>query len=360
MSIKEVLKERKEKILKSKKRKAALAIGVVAILCVGIFIFKKTNNNMGGEIIEDVVETYSIPENEKVFMNGSIKPKESKSINVDAGYEITKLSVSNGQYVTKGTPLFTAKDQEVLNQISDLEKQISSSEDPNSIRSEINSLKNKSYKTTYAPISGQVYLEEEASANTEVPSSYMTIESVDYFMKGQVSEQDLPKISKNMGVDVYIFATEKDVRGTITSISQRPASATENQDMMGNSNLSYYDVTVDFESQDGLVNGYHIQASVQIDSANPKIPATCVLRGEDNKPFVYMVKNNQLVKQLIEIESENEDFVVIESGLSQKDSIVKFPTEDMKEGDEINSDAMYSEEEFIEGRLEISDTKVGM
>lgn len=335
MSVKEVFQEKKDKILGSKKGKIGLAIGLVAILCICIFISKRVGNVGEVDGMEEIVETYSIPENEKIFMNGAIIPKESKSINVDSGYEVTKVNVSNGQYVTKGEALFTAKNQEVLNEISDLESQLSSAEDPDSIKSEIKNLKNKSYKTTYAPISGKVYLEEEGTSS-DIASSYMTIESADYYMRGKVSEQDLPKIRNGMDVDIYIFATEKEIKGKIASISARPSTSTENQDTMGNNSLSYYDVSVDFNSQEGLVNGYHIQASVEIDSINAKIPATSVLRGEDNKPFVYKVIDNKLVKQTINIESENEDYVVLESGLVQNDMIVKFPTEDMKEGDDIS------------------------
>ena len=58
-----------------------------------------------------------------------------------------------------------------------MESQLSSSEDPDSVKSEIKNLKNKSYKTTYAPISGKVYLEEEGTSS-DIASSYMTIDEV--------------------------------------------------------------------------------------------------------------------------------------------------------------------------------------
>ena len=371
MSVKEVFKYKKEvtkekinKLISSKKGKVTVVVGVVAVLCIGIFVSKRFGNIDETTTMEGIVETYSIPENEKIFMNGSIKPKESKSINVDLGYEITKVNVSNGQYVTKGEPLFLAKNQEVLNQISDLESELKLSEDPDSIKSEINKLKNKSYKTTYAPISGTVYLEEE-SADSEISSAYMTIESTDYYMKGKISEQDLPKIRKNMAVDIYIFATEEDIKGKISSISFRPSTSQENQDTQENSSMSYYDVTVEFDSQEGLVNGYHIQASVEIENENAKIPVTSVLRDEEGKKdYVYKVIDNKLVKQVINITSKNEDFVVLESGLVQNDMIVRFPSEDMKEGDNINLDSTYTNDsypqEYEEGRFEISNRKVVM
>ncbi|MGL5328431.1 MAG: efflux RND transporter periplasmic adaptor subunit [Peptostreptococcaceae bacterium] len=345
----------KEKI-KNKKIKIIVGISVLALIVGGLAISKSIKSKgieaEGG--IDSFIETYYIPENEKIFINGSVIPKQSKEIHLDSGYEISKLNISNGQVVSKGETLFTAKSEEVLSQIDDLNVQLkelynqkkntsnNSEEEVDlssieseiaKLNSEIKSLKNKSYKTTYAPFSGKVYMNEEESS--EESPSYMTIESTDYYMKGQVSEQDLPKIKKDLGVDIYIFATEGKLTGKIASISDRPSTELSGEvNGGGTSSLSYYDVTIDFNSQKGLTNGFHIQASVEIDSKDFKVP-TSALKEDESGTYVYRVVDNIIVRQDVKIKDRSEETVVIKSGLAPNDTIIKNPTDEIKEGEEM-------------------------
>lgn len=340
--------------LKSKKIRVFIIGGLIVVALGGIFISKKMTaiNILADESMEEFIESYSIPENEKVFINGSITPKESKSFSIESGYEISKVNVSNGQYVNKGYSLYTTKNNEILSQIQELESQLKelqnqkskASEDLASINSEISKtnseikkLKDKSYVTTYAPFSGKIYIHEESSQD-EV-TSYMTLESNDHYMKGQVSEQDLPKISKDMPVNIYVFATEKELTGKISSISTRPSTSQSSSDYTPSSSLSYYDVYVEFDTQNDLVNGYHIQASIEIENKNPKIPTTAILEDGDSS-YVYKVIDGKIVKQNIKINSKSDDYAVLNSGLGQNDVIIKYPTEDMKEGDEVMVDSI--------------------
>ncbi|MGL5314408.1 MAG: efflux RND transporter periplasmic adaptor subunit [Peptostreptococcaceae bacterium] len=353
-----LIKEKFKKI--SKKKKVIVIVGISAVLVVGgYFLIPKNNTDVSGVVdgVTDIVETYTIPDNEKIFINGSIKPKNSKEITLEAGYEISDLKVSNGQYVNKGDALFVSKSKEILTQIDDLEQQLKdlnnqknqASANPESDLTSINSeitktnneiknLKNKSYITATAPFSGKVYINSE-TADEQTTPSYMTVEGTEYYMTGQVSEQDLPKISKDMSVDIYIFATEGNLTGKISSILDRPSTQTDS--MMGGSgsSLSYYDVVIDFDTQENLTNGFHIQASVEVENKSPKIPTTAILQDETGS-FVYKAVDGSLVKQIVEIENKTDDFAILKSGLSQNDTIIKYPTEEMKEGDIVPVDGM--------------------
>ncbi|MEG0051574.1 MAG: HlyD family efflux transporter periplasmic adaptor subunit [Terrisporobacter sp.] len=353
---------------KSKKVRIGMIIAVIVVLGVGFNIYKNFKmNDVELEGMSEGIETYSIPDNEKIFINGAITPKESKDLSLEAGYEIYSLNVSNGQSVTKGEAIFTAKSSENVSQIKELEQQISdlkngSQSDEESsdtsinseiakINSDIKKLKNKSYITVYAPFSGKVYMNEDKTSEEEIPS-YMTIESNEYYMKGQVSEQDLPKLRKSLPVNVYVFATEEKLTGRISSISERPTSGgAEVEGEMTGSSLSYYDVCVEFDNQEKLTNGFHIQASVEVKNKNPKVPASA-LKKDKNGYFVYKVVGGRLSKQSVEVENQTEDFAVLRSGLVQKDVIVTVPTDEMKEGDEVPVDSM--------GMEESSEEKVGM
>lgn len=379
MSFKEKFKEK----FRDKKVRIGAIIAIILLIAGGYYFYQKAKmNNIGMEEgMTEFIETYSIPENEKIFINGSIIPKESKKLSLEAGYEVSKLNVSNGQYVNKGDALFTVKSNEVLTQIQDLEQQVkdlnnqknqvsSNPEQPADVssidseiaktNSEIKKLKNKSSITTYAPFSGKVYMNESTQSPEEV-ASYMTLESTEYYMKGKVSEQDLPKLQKDLGVDIYIFATEGKLTGKISSISDRPSSGEESVEGMPGSSLSYYDVSVDFDTQENLTNGFHIQASVEVESKNPKIPTSAMMQDEGGT-FVYKVFENKIVKQPIEIENKTDDFTVLKSGLMQNDTIIKYPTEEMKEGDEVPVDSTNMEDLPSEGGETMDKTigKVGM
>ena len=112
----------------------------------------------------------------------------------------------------------------------------------------------------------------------------------------------------------------------------------------GNSSLSYYDIHISFENQENLVNGFHVQASIEVIDTLSKIPTSALIKSED-ETYVFESIDGILKKQAVEIASSNDEFTVIKSGLDKNDIIVRYPQGDMKEGDPINiSDTSYSNE----------------
>ena len=61
--------------------------------------------------------------------------------------------------------------------------------------------------------------------------------------------------------------------------------------------------------------------------------------------------NGIVKKQLVEIESKNEEFAVVKSGLKENDIILTTPTEEMEEGQALS---MYeSSKSDVEGKQKI-------
>ena len=56
-------------------------------------------------------------------------------------------------------------------------------------------------------------------------------------------------------------------------------------------------------------------------------------------------------KQIVEIHSETDEFTVIKGGLDKKDIIVRYPSEQMSEGDLIPVDNLTPEASDTEGVL---------
>ena len=341
------------KKLKDKKVKIGIGVILLGALSIGIYCFKNDNTNSSLSD-ENYVETYTIADNEKIFINGVILPTKSKEFTLPSEDEISKLNVTNGKIVKEGDLLFTVKNEAVIDEIDILKTQINElkksniENDPimtseiNKLEAQVSLLDKKAYINTTAPFAGKVYFNEEGS------NSIITLESSTFYMKGQTSEQDLPKLQIDDPVIVTVLSTNKKVSGRVSLISDRPSI---NQVDNTNPSLSYYDINISFENQENLVNGFHVQACIEITDNLCKVPTTSILRDENDKPYVFESFDGILKKQIVEIYSENEEFTIIKGGLDKQDIIVRYPSEQMSEGDLIPVDNLTPEASDTEGVL---------
>ena len=339
------------KNLKDKKVKIGIGVILLGALSIGIYYFKSDNTNSSLSD-ENYVETYTIADNEKIFINGVILPTKSKEFTLPSEDEISKLNVTNGKIVKEGDLLFTVKNEAVIDEIDILKTQINElkksniENDPimtseiNKLEAQVSLLDKKAYINTTAPFAGKVYFNEEGS------NSIITLESSTFYMKGQTSEQDLPKLQIDDPVIVTVLSTNKKVSGRVSLISDRPST---NQGDNTNPSLSYYDINISFENQENLVNGFHVQACIEITDNLCKVPTTSILRDENDKPYVFESFDGILKKQIVEIYSENEEFTIIKGGLDKQDIIVRYPSEQMSEGDLISVDNLTPKDTDIEG-----------
>lgn len=371
------------------KKKYIIAIVTVVILAgvgVGSYFLKQSMNK------ESVVtmEIYNVPSTDKVFVNGKIEPEKVENIFLDATKgTVDKVEVENGDVVEKGDTLFTYKNDQVQSQVEQLELQLNSAKNqkeeinkqnaeakkqleglkkaglenqmpqggqmPNLgqnaggeistgsvdeqiklLEKQIKALKDKEYYKVTAPIGGKVIL-AESSTNPTQP--YITVESGDYYISGSVNEKDQPKIKEGQEVQITILSTNKNINGKISSVGNTPidngaslAAQTGAQGGAGG-NMSYYEVKITPDSQEDLTNGFHVQASVNLDKKPIEIPKEAIL-SVDNEEFVFKNVDGKLVKQVITYSPKegSEDEVIVSSGLNEEDKIVSNPTPNMKEG----------------------------
>ena len=371
------------------KKKYIIAIVTVVILAgvgVGSYFLKQSMNK------ESVatMEIYTVPSTDKVFVNGKIEPEKVENIFLDATKgTVDKVEVENGDVVEKGDILFTYKNDQVQSQVEQLELQLNSAKNqkeeinkqnaeakkqledlkkaglenqmpqggqmPNLgqnaggeistgsvdeqiklLEKQIKALKDKEYYKVTAPIGGKVIL-AESSTNPTQP--YITVESGDYYISGSVNEKDQPKIKEGQEVQITILSTNKNISGKISSVGNTPidngaslAAQTGAQGGAGG-NMSYYEVKITPDSQEDLTNGFHVQASVNLDKKPIEIPKEAIL-SVDNEEFVFKNVDGKLVKQVITYSPKegSEDEVIVSSGLNEEDKIVSNPTPNMKEG----------------------------
>ncbi|MBO3405824.1 efflux RND transporter periplasmic adaptor subunit [Clostridium perfringens] len=371
------------------KKKYIIAIVTVVILAgvgVGSYFLKQSMNK------ESVatMEIYTVPSTDKVFVNGKIEPEKVENIFLDATKgTVDKVEVENGDVVEKGDTLFIYKNDQVQSQVEQLELQLNSAKSqkeeinkqnaeakkqledlkkaglenqmpqggqmPNLgqnaggeistgsvdeqiklLEKQIKALKDKEYYKVTAPIGGKVIL-AESSTNPTQP--YITVESSDYYISGSVNEKDQPKIKEGQEVQITILSTNKNINGKISSVGNTPidngaslAAQTGAQGGAGG-NMSYYEVKITPDSQEDLTNGFHVQASVNLDKKPIEIPKEAIL-SVDNEEFVFKNVDGKLVKQVITYSPKegSEDEVIVSSGLNEEDKIVSNPTPNMKEG----------------------------
>lgn len=342
-----------------KKKYIAIGLSVVIIWggAIGFLVVKSKNKKLKEE---QAIERYIIPENKKTFFSGVVEPSKSKVFYKDPtkgeDYEINK---KNGEIVSKGSLLITYKNEEIANQISDLEDQISdlkkgknqNDESQNRVegadvnltdsideqiknnKKQIERLKKKQYTHEYAPFAGKVYISNKGKDGEN--QVLLKLRSNDLYVNAQVSERDLEKVKLNQDVDVLVLANDKNVKGEVADISYDPEDqAITAEGMAAASPVANYPVRINLESKEDVVNGYHVQIKLKSLEKSIEIPKTAI-KTEGSKKYVYLIRDNKLVKQNVTTKGSKEDSIIVTSGLKEKDEIVEVINSDMKEGQEI-------------------------
>lgn len=296
-------------------------------------------------------QVYKIPKFDKVYSNGIIKSDMSKDLYLDSSKgEIVKIYVENKQIVNKGDLLYLYYNRDITSQIEGLNREIKSLQNEknnsknlslnediysidnqiNSIQKQISSLKGKEYSSIRAPFSGKIYL------SNQIKDKVMTIKSQHFYVQALVTEVDYFKLKENQLVDINIYANDKSMKAKITDISDIPVAQDENLNITTlKPNVSYYEFDIVLESQEDIVEGLHVQATIKLDDESILIPKKSILRS-NNETYVFAVKNNVVKKVKVEIGKEHNDDIVIIKGLSGGDSIIANPNTSIKEDELID------------------------
>lgn len=154
-------------------------------------------------------------------------------------------------------------------------------------------------------------------------------------MKGVVSEKDFSKIKVEDNISVNIISENKTIDGKVLQIDDRPISVTELTSIQGastnSSNISYYNVLITLNSQEGLINGFHSQGKITLGDDTIKVLKTSVIK-EDNKNYVFVDADGLIDKVEITLGEEEGEYVIVTSGLKENDMVMKNPTSETKEG----------------------------
>lgn len=339
-----------------KNHKKGTAVVVVILLAAGFMVgtdyVRRTKEE---QKIREKYEIYKIPAYENIDINGMVTPRESKQYANPENNSLSDISVENGQEVNDGDLLFTTKDNSVIEQINVLKSQLTSLNSQksrlsknnkdnvnndaiasinaqiSSVEAQISALNSSAYVKNTAPFAGKVYINDQNS--TDMNTSFISLVSNEFFMKGYVSEDDLEKVQVDQTVSIKVNSSDKKMTGRISYVSDRPTTA-KTKEMKDN--LSYYEVDISFEDQEGLVNGFHVDADLEIVSNEYKVPTTAVLKS-GNSAYVMKDLDGILKKQEVTIVKTGKNVTKIVTNLEPGDKILKHPDKSMKEGDAIPS-----------------------
>ena len=113
---------------------------IIIASTIGFCFLKKSINDKTA----NKPEYYKIESVEKVFINGTLTPRESESIYIDSTKgEISEVHVTNGQAVNAGDSLFTYNNTVIEAQIDEISEQITANENSKvSINNKLTNAKN--------------------------------------------------------------------------------------------------------------------------------------------------------------------------------------------------------------------------
>lgn len=338
------------------KKKAIIGGLILIAVFVAIFLGIKIKNNINKANEESKApEIYTVPEKEKIFINGKVMPGKSKDFFAESEKgQIENINVEDGQKVDEGQTLFTYKNESIVPEIDTLKEQIKSKEEQKKtsqeeelkkaideeitqLNNQIKKLEAKAYESVKAPFAGKVYINQQTQSENQ-PPAIMTLESEDFYIKGQTNEQDLAKINLNQEVKVMVYSTKEKFKGKVSSIGERPSTEQVGSETGSNPNLSYYDIKVNFlENQDlkNVKNGFHVQTTIEVVGTPIKVPYTSLIQ-KDEKRFVYKVIDGIVYKQEVKTGETNGEFAIITEGVGEKDQVIKYANDKtIKEGENI-------------------------
>ncbi len=376
------------------KKKIGVGLGILVILIIISLVIVRSffsSKEQAIEIENDPygIEYYVVPNMEQVFVNGIVKPEQSQEFSKEESLgTIGDLKVENGQNVEKGELLYTYENTEVATQINDLKNQIARMETQRSnanyklnlaiknwkqqpveersqtleeikidmgtddinaeiteMHSNIKSLKEQQYKKVVAPFNGKVYIPEVKDANTPI----LKLISNKFYVAGTVNEKDVEKLAVKQVADIKVISNDHTVTGKVDFIDLNPSEGNEGGEMYyseQNSTMSSYPVKLSLDSLEGIRNGYHVQAVINIGKTIITIP-TKAIKQEGDQAYVLVNDFGTVVRRVVQISEGEGDNTVVTSGLEAEDQIIVSSKEPVEEG-QVLSEPLMDDSEFQE------------
>lgn len=372
------------------KKKIGIGLSVVVVI-IGAFALRSLffSNDEVYEEEEDPygIEYYTVPDMDQVFINGVVRPEQSQEFQKeDALGNIGELQVMNGDSVEEGTLLYTYESKEVTTQIIDLQNQVQKMETQKAnadnklalvikiwndtpeeermqsleeikmdmstndmgaeikeVYSTIEALKGEQYTDVTAPFTGKVYIPEEKDAQSAV----LKLISDEFYVSGTVNERDVEKLATEQSADIKVISNDRTVTGKVSFIDLNPAEGSDDgMGYMGGDEgamMSNYPIKLSLDSLEGIRNGYHVQAVINLGDSAIKVP-TEAIHEEDEQYYVLVNDFGTVVRRVIQIGEDEAKNTIVTSGLEAEDQIIVSSEQPIEEGQVLSGEPAYEME----------------
>lgn len=379
------------------KKRTMIIVGIVVVALIGIFVLPNLfggNQQAGLEkktAAEDLgIEYFEVPDIEQVYINGVVQPEQAEAFSKDTKMTSTpEIKVNNGDVVEPETELFTYEDKEItkeieaqnntlsklatkkqniykkwnraidnFNKTKEEERSTSGAAIDEQHQAEVDGvdeeilfsnetiadLSSKQFISTKAKFKGRVSIPEVKDENAPV----LRLTSDGLYVAGKVNEKDLMKIAVDQKANLSVVSSGTTVTGKISYIDDNPpeAQANQNQSESGNADgsMSNYNVKLTLDSLDGIKNGYHIQATINLGEDKPIEVPKKAIHDQDGKKYVLVNDFGSVIRRDIQIGEEKGENTVVNSGLESADRIIVSAKKSVKEGDLIGEENSESGE----------------
>ena len=267
----------------NKKRKSKTKRNIIIILLIVVLVAIAALSLRTKPTNYDSVQAKTGDINTYYSFSGNIETKNRQTVLSEKLMQISTINVKEGDIVKEGDVLYTTTTEDEI----------------------------------VAKIAGEVSslsVEENAQLMAGMP----IMEIVDYDnlqINVKVDEYDVSQLATGKDVTVYIGAIDKEIKGTIQTISK------EGQTLNG---VTYFTATIDLAKDDMVKVG--MSAEVKLLSASVKdaitLPMKVIQFDENNIPFVYL-KDDKKKLVATDIEAGINDGTTVEvlSGITKDDTV---------------------------------------
>jgi len=348
-----------------KEREKFIIVVLLAVLSISFICIYVHNKRTEESISLRKVSAFVVSRPEKIYLDGVVEPNNVEYVSLDNSLgEVYSVNVSSGSTVNVGDLLFTYRNENITEQLSELklkkknleeginklkeemanaseekltslESKISSAQgDLSILENKIATTSGKEYTQVCSKSNGVVYLSE----NPKSDGYYLKIQSSDYFVKCMVDEKNYNSISVDEQLTIEGTSLKESMNGKVIQKDfNKPESNTNentNTNVLGASEYSGYLVKVQLDNQEGLLNGTHVQCILDRLKGNIKIKTDSIIDINGEK-VVFVIKDGKLVKTPVTIIDEEYDETIVNSTLTGGERIVKNPTIDMVDGESV-------------------------
>lgn len=184
-----------------------------------------------------------------------------------------------------------------------------------------------------SPISGVVTsLNVQAGDNISAINKLISVSDFsDLYVKTLIPEQYSSKIQEGESAEITAEAFGENV---YSGLIERIYPVAKYIPSLTGDGQTYIEAVISIENPDGLLRP-ELNVNTKITSDTIKnaitLPYECIMQDDNNKEYVFCVKNGVAKKCYIDIGFELEEEVEIRRGITEKDLIILSPSEDIKE-----------------------------